>query len=422
MTDTIKKLYSSEQMQQAFSYIKNDEEHTLQQQLELVQIPACYNCEKDRALRFREMIEAEGYETYMDDAWNVYTRICGTGNGPTLYVSAHLDTVFSMDTPLDIRREGNVISVPGIADDTRGLAEILCLLRTIREANLKPVGDIIIGGDVGEESLGDLRGVKQFFKENKDQVDAFVSIDAACPVLCYGGTGSYRYKITFRGPGGHSFTAFGLVNPIHAMGRAIAYISEIRTCENPKATFSVGVVEGGTSVNAIPSACSMLVDMRSDDKDALDSLERQFLACLNKAVQDENDRWIEERKWKCGSIGKFDTDARIIMSVEKIGDRPVGHQPEDFDIVPYVAEAFEICGISPDYMPSGSTDANVPLSLGIPAVTIAGGGFGGNGHALSEYYDCTDAYKGLQKNLLVIFNLIGLNGVSDPKIPKRCSK
>ncbi len=419
MTENIKKLFSSEPIKSAFAYIKNDEEHTLQQQLELVQIPSCYNCEKDRALHFRSMIEAEGYETYMDDAWNVYTVIRGTGNGPTLYVSAHLDTVFPMETPLEITRKGNIISVPGIADDTRGLAEILCLLRAIREAQLKPVGDIIIGGDVGEESLGDLRGMKHFFKENRDRVDAFVSIDAACPVLCYGGTGSYRYKITFHGPGGHSYNAFGLVNPIHAMGRAIAYISEIRTQENPKATFSVGVVEGGTSINAIPSACNMLVDMRSDDKDALISVEKEFLTCLEKAVQDENDRWIEERKWKQGSIGKFDTEARIIMDIKKIGDRPVGHQPKDYDIVPYVAEAFEICGITPDYMPSGSTDANVPLSLGIPAVTIAGGGFGGNGHALNEYYDCTDAYKGVQKNLLVLFNLIGLSGVSEPQIPKR---
>jgi len=265
MTDRIKKLYDSEQIRQAFSYIQEDEEHTLQQQLELVQIPACFNCERERALHFQKLIEAEGYETYMDEVCNVFTTIKGTGDGPTLFVAAHLDTVFPMDTPLEIKRNGNVISVPGIADDTRGLAELLCILRAIREANLKPVGDIIIGGDVGEESLGDLRGMKHFFQKNADKVDAFVSIDAACPVLCYGATGSYRYKVTFRGPGGHSYGAFGLVNPIHAMGRAIAYISEIRTQEDPKATFSVGVVDGGTSVNAIASECSMLVDMRSDN-------------------------------------------------------------------------------------------------------------------------------------------------------------
>lgn len=423
MTDTIRALYSSEAMQKAFAWIKEDESHTLEQQLELVQIPACFNCEEERALHFRRLMEAEGYKTHMDEVGNVYTRIRGTGNGPTVYISAHLDTVFPMDTPLTVKREGNVISVPGIADDTRGLAEILCLLRTIRETDLRPVGDIIIGGNVGEEGLGDLRGMKHFFRENPDTVDAFVSIDAACPVICYGGTGSYRYRITFRGPGGHSFGAFGLVNPIHAMGRAIAYISELRTQEEPRATFNVGVVEGGTSVNSIASSCSMMVDMRSDDKDALATLEKQFLDCLNQAVEDENNRWTKERGWKqSGNIIRFDTEARINMEIEKVGDRPVGHQPEDFNIVPVVAEAFEACGIEPDYMPAGSTDSNIPLSLGIPAVTVAGGGLGGNGHSVDEYYDCTDACRGVQKNLLVLFRLAGLDGVCEPGVPKRTGK
>jgi len=144
------------------------------------------------------------------------------------------------------------------------------------------------------------------------------------------------------------------------------------------------------------------------------------MECLKRAVDDENNRWVEERKWKQqGSIVNFDTNARISIDIDKIGNRPVGHQPDYFDIVPHVAEAFEVCGIAPDYMASGSTDSNVPLSLGIPAVTIAGGGYGGKNHSVDEYYDCTDAYKGVQKNLLVLFNLAGLDGVSDPVVPKR---
>lgn len=406
-------------MQNAFKYLKDDDAHTLQQQLELVQIPAFSNNEKERALRFQQMMEAEGYKTYMDEAWNVYTMIPGMGNGPTIYVSAHLDTVFPMDTPLEIKRDGTKICVPGICDDTRGCAEILSLLRVIRDTGLKPVGNVIIGGNVGEEGAGNLRGMRHFFKENRDRIDAFVSIDAASPVLCYGGTGSYRYQVTFRGPGGHSNGAFGLVNPIHAMGRAIAYISELRTQENPKTTFCVGVVEGGTSVNSIASVCSMKVDMRSNDKDALDALDAQFKACVQKAVEDENARWEAERTWQQSGMIHFDRDARITVELEKFGDRPVGRQPAYFDIVPVVVDAFQAAGIEPMYMPFGSTDANIPLSLGIPAVTIAGGGAGGNEHSVLEWFDPTDAYKGVQKNLLVIFSLAGLDGVSKPAVPKR---
>lgn len=419
MNEMIQKLYDSEPMKEAFRFLESDDEHTLTQQLELVQIPAFSRNERERALHFQKMIEAEGYETHMDEVCNVYTTIHGSGNGPTVYVSAHLDTVFPMDTPLEVKWDGNKVCVPGISDDTRGCAEILSILRAIRKAGLKPVGDIIIGGNVGEEGAGDLYGMRHFFKQNGDKIDAFVSIDAASPVLCYGGTGSYRYKVTFEGPGGHSNGAFGLVNPIHAMGRAIAYISELRTPETPKTTFCVGVVEGGTSVNSIASRCSMLMDMRSEDSAALDALDAQFLECIKKAVEDENARWEEERGWKQEGIVGFDKDARIKVTLDKFGSRPVGHQPDYFDIVPVVKDAFLTAGITPDMMASGSTDSNIPLSLGIPAVTIAGGGDGGNGHSVLEWFDPTDAYRGVQKNLLVVFALAGLDGVSLPQIPIR---
>lgn len=419
IAEKMQNLYDSDLMQKAFNFIKSDGEHTLEQHLEIVQIPAFSNYEKERALHFKEMMEAEGYEVHMDKVWNVYTTIPGTGGGPTIYVSAHMDTVFPPETPLEIRRDGNRICVPGIGDDTRGCAEILGLLRAIRQMNLKPVGDIIIGGNVGEEGAGNLRGMRHFFSENADRIDAFVSIDGAMPVLCYGGTGSYRYKVTFRGPGGHSNGAFGLVNSIHAMGRAITYISELRTPHTPKTTFCVGVVEGGTSVNSIASECSMLVDMRSVDQGELDRLDAKFKTCIQKAVEDENDRWSEERDWEQRDISAFDVNARITAELDKFGDRPVGHQPDYFDIVPVVTSAFRISGIEPVFMDFGSTDSNIPLSLGIPSVTIAGGGDSGNGHSVDEWFDPTDAYRGVQKNLLVVFALAGLDGVSEPMVPVR---
>ena len=419
MKETIKAIHESEAMKKAFAFFEQDDAHTLDQLLELVQISAFSNDEKERALHFQKMIEAEGYKTHMDDVWNVYTTIPGTGDGPTVYISAHIDTVFPPDTPLEIKRDGNKIAVPGIGDDTRGLAEILSMLRAIREAGLRPKGDIIIGGNVGEEGLGNLRGMRHFFKENADKVDGFLSLDGVACLICYGGTGSYRYKVTFKGPGGHSNGAFGLVNPIHAMGRAISYISEMRTPPDPKTTFCVGVIEGGTSVNSIAYECSMLMDMRSNGKAELDVLDGQFKACVQKAVEDENNRWVEERTWAASGFGGFDTEARITVDLELLGDRPVGNQPEDCEIVRVIGSAYSAYGVTPALMSHGSTDANIAISMGIPGVCIAGGGKTGGTHSVDEWYDPTDGYKGPQRNLLALFALTGLDGVSEPLLSKR---
>jgi len=419
MKDSIKALYDSPAMQKAFAFLKEDDAHTLEQQLELVVIPAFSLYEEQRALHFQQLIEAEGFEAHMDEVCNVYTTIPGTGGGPTVYISAHLDTVFPPETPLDIKYDGPKINVPGIVDDTRGLADILTLLRAIREAGLKPVGDIIIGGNVGEEGLGNLYGMRNFFKHNADKVDGFMSVDGAGTNIYYGGTGSYRYKVTFKGPGGHSNGAYGLVNPIHALGRAIAYISELRAPKFPKTTHCVGVIEGGTSVNSIAYECSLLMDMRSNGKAALDAVDAEFMACIQKAVDDENARWVEERKYPEMGLSTFDVDARITADLDKRGDRPVGEQPVDCDIVQIIAAAYTQNGDKPSYRDYGSTDANIAISLGIPGVALARGGKSGNSHSILEWFDPTDAYKGPQRQLVALFALVGLDGVSAPLLPVR---
>ncbi len=354
----------------------------------------------------------------MDEVHNVYAHIHGTGNGPTLYVSAHLDTVFPPETPLPVKREGTKIYAPGIGDDTRGLAEILTLARAIKESGLKPVGDIIIGGNVGEEGLGDLRGMRHFFSQNTDKVDGFISVDGAGCLICHGGTGSHRYEVTFRGPGGHSFGAFGLVNPIFAMGRAISYISELRTPREPKTTFSVGVVNGGTSINAIAYECSMLVDIRSNGLKELEELDAKLQECIKRAVEDENNRWETERSYE-ESKDSFDHNGRITVEVKQIGNRPAGSQPKDCEIVSAAASAFQACGEDVEFESAGSTDANIPISLGIPAICVGGGGKGGACHSVDEWYDSKDAYKGSQRVLAAIFALVGLDGVSEPLLSRR---
>ena len=321
-----------------------------------------------------------------------------------------------MDTPLIERREGEKIFVPGISDDTRCLAEILSVMRAIKAAELTPVGDIIIGANVGEEGLGNLRGVRNFFRNNADKVDGFITVDGAGTGICIGAVGSLRYKVTFSGPGGHSNGAFGLVNPIHAMGRAIAYISEMRAPQEPRTTFCVGVVEGGTSVNSIAGSCSMLMDIRSVSQEELLKLDAKFKECVQKAVKDENDRWEEERN---SPFAHFDTSARIEVTIEEIGNRPAGMQTENDDIVRIVKEAYEAVGVTIPYMGAASTDANIPISLGIPAVAVSGGGKSGNAHNVEEWFDPTDAYLGVQRILLTLFSMVGLSGVSEALLPVR---
>lgn len=421
MKQWIQNLLQSEQMQKAFEFLKEDDGKTLEQQLELVRIPAYYLQEEEKAKRFKELVEEAGYEAQMDELCNVYTVIPGTGEGANIYISAHLDTVFPPETCLEGKCENGIINIPGIADDTRGCAEILTMLRAIRNAGLKPKGDIIIGANVGEEGLGDLRGIRHFFSTNPlaEKVDGFITVDGAGPLVCYGGTGSHRYEVTFQGPGGHSYSAFGLVNPIHAMGRTIHYLSQIRTPRYPKTTFSVGIVSGGTSVNAIPAECKMRVDMRSDGMQELEKLDAQFHECLERAVREEYERWETERSYEQSGLNRFDRDAHIQVTIEPIGNRPAGNQPKDCPIVEIVSQAYECMGITPDYMSNGSTDANIPISLGIPAICICGGGTAGKYHSLEEWFDPADAYKGAQRNLLALFAMTGLDGVSEPLLPKR---
>lgn len=420
MKTEIEKILASPAFQKAAAFIAKDEQKTIEQQLELVQVPAFSNHEEQRADLFQKLLEAEGYSTQRDSVNNVYTVIPGTGMGPVLYVSAHLDTVFPLDTVLKPRREAGVIHCPGIADDTRGLAEILALLRALREGGITPVGTLIMGGNVGEEGLGDLRGMHHFFQSHKDQVDGFISIDGAGPGFTYGATASVRYRVTFRGPGGHSYGDFGCVNPVHAMGRAIAHISELRTPEFPKTTYSVGVVEGGTSVNAIAYECSMLVDMRSDEQGPLDKLHGEILVAIRQGVAEENNRWAEERKWNRNLFGRtYNPDARITVQLEKLGDRPGGSQTIEIPLVQAVVEAYRALGVDPPATAYSSTDSNIPISLGIPAVTVSGGGICGGCHSEDEWYDPTEAYQGTKRILLALLACVGLDGISNPLLPNR---
>jgi acetylornithine deacetylase/succinyl-diaminopimelate desuccinylase-like protein len=306
-------------------------------------------------------------------------------------VAAHLDTVFPEETNVRVTRRGTRLEGPGIGDNCRGLAVLIAIVRSMNQATIRTAGTITFVADVGEEGLGDLRGMKTLFSETmKDQIDRFVSIDNADAHVTVVGVGSHRYRITFKGPGGHSFAEFGLPNPANALGRAVAKIAEFQVTDNPRTTFNVGRIGGGASVNAIPSEAWMEVDLRSSDPAALGALDARMRQAVDRAVVEENQRW--------GRPGV------ITVVKDLVGDRPAGSISQDAPIVATALASARAVGLASGFA-EGSTDANIAMSLKIPAITIGGGGQSLNAHAPTEAFDGTDSWKGTQNAVLLTIAL-----------------
>lgn len=392
-------------VQTGLDFLEQDNDYTTSEQIAITEIPAPTFDEAARGTDYKRRLIGYGLQNVTTDSkGNVFGIRKGSGNGPRLVVCAHLDTVFPEGTELKAKQKDGRIYAPGIADDGRGLASVLTLFRAFEKSGIHTVGDILFGATVGEEGLGDLNGVKALFEKNKD-IDGFISIEPGSPErITYLGTGSRRYHVTYTGPGGHSFGDFGKPSSIHALGRAIAGISDIETPEEPKTTFTVGTINGGTSVNTISAKAEMLLDLRSVSPDALAELEEKALLIVREAASSENKRW--------------DTDA-IKVDIKLVGDRPAGSQPDDSIIVQAALASSSALGFNPVLNGPVSTDSNVPISLGIPAVTLGGGGAFGGCHTLEEYYEPAGAFKGVQKIFLTILGLVGVEGISQPLLRKR---
>ena len=386
-------------------FLAADHTDTIAEQIAINQVEAPPFQESERAGFYMAKLQESGLSDVRQDAeGNVYGVFRGNGNGPRLFVSAHLDTVFAAGTDVMVKEKDGKLFAPGIADNARGLAAILSVIRALRRSGVQTVGDIVFGGNVGEEGLGDLRGIKAFFRDNTD-IDGYITVDGVKEqIITYLATGSRRYEITYRGPGGHSWNAFGLPSAIHALGRAIAKIGDVQTPSQPKTTFTVGTITGGTSVNSIAADASMLLDLRSASEAELKKLETEVLALLQVAADEENARW--------GSNA-------IRVEIKLVGDRPAGQQSPDLPIVQAAWAASEAVVVPPEFGPASSTDANLPMSLGIPAIRLCGGGAEGNNHSLDEWYDPANAYRGPQKIFLTLLGLVGVAGVSQPLLEKR---
>ena len=372
--------------------IRAGEPRTVDEQIRFCEVPAPPFAETARGEVLRKAFSELGLRNVrVDRAGNVLAERPGAAARPHVVIAAHLDTVFPAGTNVAVRRDGPVLRGPGIGDNCRGLAVLTAIARAMRDARVETPGTITFVANVGEEGLGDLRGVKALFGDTlKGQVDRFVSIDGGGVNVTNVSVGSLRYRVTFKGPGGHSFAAFGVANPAQALGRAVARIAELEVPRRPLTTFNVGRIGGGTSVNSIPFEAWMEVDLRSSAPAALKALDVQFHRAVDEAVVEENRRW--------GRPGV------VTVETTMVGDRPAGALADSAPIVQAVREAGRALGLAVP-LSEGSTDANLPMSLGIPAVTIGGGGDGNDAHALTESFDTTDAWRGAQHALLVTITL-----------------
>ncbi len=382
----------------ALQMLQAQNEWTLGQQVAICEIPAPPFKEAERAQDYaRRLREAGVPRVSIDEEGNVIGERPGAGRGPSVVLSGHLDTVFPEGTDVTVRRTGTRFDGPGIGDDCRGLAVVLAVARALNEAKVVTDGTIYFVGTVGEEGAGNLRGVRHLMETSlKGRVNYFFSVDGTGLGVTSGAVGSHRYRVSYEGPGGHSYGDFGVPNPIHALGRAISHISELRVPAQPKTTFSVGVIGGGTSVNSISQSAHMDIDMRSVSKPALDSLDAAARAALQRALDEEHARWP-------GS------DVRLRVRIDTIGIRPAGTQPDTALIVRTARAAGTALGFDTGAPTASSTDANVPIAMGIPALTVDGGGSGGGAHSLTEWYDDGErGWLGPQWAALIVTALTGV--------------
>ena len=402
-----KKITADPKVRQGLEFIKNDDAKALADTKAIVVISAPPFKEKVRGEYYMKRLQELGLQGLKTDSeGNVYGIRPGTGKGPRLLVEAHLDTVFPEGTNIQLVEKDGKIYAPGVADDSRGLAVLLSVIRAFQTTGIRTVGDIVFCATVGEEGLGDLRGMKAFFKDHTD-IAGVVDVDTPADVtyITYLGTGSHRYRVTFNGPGGHSFSAFGTPSAIHAMGRAITKIADVQTPLEPKTTFTVGEVSGGTSVNAIAAKAQMLLDMRSNSQQELLKMEKKILSLIQEGADEENARWGGDKK--------------ITVDPKLIGDRPAGSQSPDSMIVQAAWMATKAIGQEPKLVEASSTNANWPISMGVPAVMLGVGGVDYGTHSPAESFGPTNEQLAPQKIFLTILGLVGVDGLSQPLLPAK---
>lgn len=380
-------LLQASSVRAAVEAARTNEAQTIADQIRLCEVEAPPFQEAKRAQLLADIFRDLGLRNVRLDAeGNVLGERPGASATPNVVVSAHLDTVFPPGTNVKVRRKGSLLMGPGIGDDCRGLATVIAVARALNMGGVTTPGTITFVGTVGEEGLGDLRGVKRLVNETlKGRIDRFVSIDGDGLGVTHVAIGSTRFRVTFKGPGGHSFGSFGIVNPVHAVARAAARIADFQVPTSPRTTFSVGRIGGGTSINAIPGEAWMEVDLRSGEPAALRNLEKQLRQAVQDAATDENARWRSQA---------------LTVVVETVGQRPAARMATTAPIVQAAVSVSKALNF-PISFSEGSTDANFPMSVGIPSLTIDSGGRVERVHTTDESFESADAWKGAQRAVLL---------------------
>ena len=391
--DQVEALVQDPAVKKAFEHILSIDEQTVQDMITLTEIPSPSHHEEEKGKVFAQMLRDAGADSvWTDEVGNVIALRKGIKSERTFLVEGHLDTVFPFGTDVTVKQRGDTLFAPGITDANRSLAIVVALLKTMVHENIRTQDDIWFAGTVGEEGLGDLKGMKHLFREGVHPLAAHIAIDGGgLEDIVNGGIGSLRYKVTFKGPGGHSYGAFGIGNPHNALAQAVvAFVpkADAFTKEGPKTTYSVSVLGGGTSVNSIPYESWMLVDMRSESQEKLQGINQLFLESIQEGLEKEN---AIIRRGKA-----------LTVDIDKVGDRPSGIADPDSPLIQRTMAIAKLLSGNDPVLSSSSTNSNVAFSLGIPAVTIGRGGEGGGAHSLDEWWVNKDGHLAIQQALLLI--------------------
>jgi len=369
-------------------------------QARLTGIPAPAFQEVARAAAVKPLLAEAGLSVEIDKAGNVIGELRGANEKEIIIVAAHLDTVFPAGTDVKVHREGTRMSAPGISDNGAGLAALLALARAVHSAHLKPHRTILFVADVGEEGEGNLRGMRALVEAYRSKLKAVVVLDGSgTDHVTTKALASRRLEALITGPGGHSWSDFGMPNPINALVRGSVRFINTKVPATPRTTFNIGQIEGGTSVNSVPHEARLKVDIRSESEDELVRLEAALRECMAAGVRDEMESARDRSKGK------------LEWKVELLGSRPGGELKPDSPLLAALHAADEFVG-NQSRVERSSTDANIPLSLGIDAIAIGAGGNGGGAHSLQEWYDSAGRESGLKRALLTV---LGISGIAEEK-------
>jgi acetylornithine deacetylase/succinyl-diaminopimelate desuccinylase-like protein len=393
--DSIEKIADDPACVRGLGWIDKSASWVTDQQVSLTEIPAPETKEAQRGEYFKGLLESAGLKVRVDRTGNVVAERPGSDTNSVILLAAHLDTVFPEGTDVRVKRNASRLSAPGIADNGAGLAALAGLARALTESRIQTTKTIVIAGDVGEEGEGNLRGIRALVDEYGSRLAAVIAVDGASTEhITTQGIASHRFDVSITGPGGHSWSDFGAPNPITALSRGIVKFSALPMPDEPRSSYNFAVIEGGTSVNSIPARAAVKVDLRSEDEAQVEKMERALRDAMQAGAK-------EEMSVSRGSNDSLQVDFR------SLGSRPAGKLPDSAPLLETLRSVDRYLG-NRSRLERSSTDANIPLSLGIPAVSLGGGGKGAGSHTLAEWYDPTGRELGLKRLFLAAIALAGV--------------